>query len=88
MKAYELLSDESKWTKCGIARDMYGNVCPARSTEAICWCAVGAVEKCYDDKEYSINIGRLYMESDGNIGRWNDSTTFEEVKAMLTKLDI
>jgi hypothetical protein len=62
MKPSELLADPVSWTKETLARDVEGKPCESDSIKAVCWCLVGAVERCYG--VYSIDstavIGRIY----------------------------
>lgn len=45
MKAFELLSDRSKWTQGAYARTASGLVCD--DDVASQWCGVGAIYHCY-----------------------------------------
>lgn len=49
MKAHELLADQSKWTTGTRGRRANGQSVPANHPDAVCWCANGAIEKCYGD---------------------------------------
>jgi hypothetical protein len=87
VKPSELLSDESKWTKKEIARDKSGNCVHPKSSDAVCFCILGAYYKCE-----SVGIGRvsaavrdLFPERDQGIPYFNDhpETTFEDVRKVL-----
>jgi hypothetical protein len=93
MKISELLSDESKWTKGTMARDEDGIPVSTTTDRACCFCLWGAMIWCYggDTSEYTrvrqqiqAELGHTYF------GRWNDQSerTFDEVKALVQKLDI
>jgi hypothetical protein len=43
--AYDLISDESRWTTGLHARDAMGVVCDPLGENAVCWCAWGAIYK-------------------------------------------
>lgn len=49
MKAWELLSDESKWTKGYNARDKDGKVVAISDKAATCWCTIGSIFKAYNE---------------------------------------
>ena len=102
MKAYELLSDESKWTKDTYARDKDGEpVFPSTDSSAVCFCAQGALCRVYGWleieelpkfkalREAVISMG--FGDPGINpITEWNDAPerTFAEVRDLLIKLDI
>ncbi len=45
-QARELIADKSRWTQDEIARAANGNPTDPRGGDAVCWCAVGAIEYC------------------------------------------
>ncbi len=46
MKVSELLTDESKWCKRTMAKDISGYGVPFDSAYAVCWCLLGAAAAC------------------------------------------
>jgi hypothetical protein len=93
MKMRELLSDESKWTKGTMARNESGIAISTTNGEACCFCLWGAMVWCYglDLSEYSRVKKQIQVELGlDTIGQWNDQPerTFEEVQALVQKLDI
>ncbi len=52
-QAINLISDPNKWTKAAYARNSRGE--PVKYL-AVCWCAMGAVEKCCSDLEIYFDI--------------------------------
>lgn len=100
MKIKDLLTDESKWTKLSFARDIDGNPVEPTSPEACCWCLVGALYKCKEEGTNNSYEAMLKMgyEIDERFNGWNSALfswyndyperTFEEVKALIEKLDI
>jgi len=93
MKIKELLSDESKWIKNNIALNANEEVRAATSKDAIKWCLLGALQKCYH-KEV-VNCNKIYDKIEEfiypkAIHQWNDSNeiTFSDVKNLLEKLDV
>ena len=51
MKAKELLSRREAWTTGIIARDAEGHGVEATSQEAVSWCLIGALVKCYKSNQ-------------------------------------
>lgn len=94
MKVKELLTDESKWTKGEFARTAEGMCCGSLSSFAVRWCLDGAVDHCYrgngDGVIYSEVREKVKKEIGGSVWDWNDNKerTFEDVKALIEKLDI
>ncbi len=90
MKVRDLLTDESKWTKDTYARDKDGNATTPGASDAVCWCLVGALERCYiPTSEFGLVYERLARRTDG-AAKWNDASerTFPEVRALVEELDI
>ena len=96
MKAHELLSDCSKWTRGCYSRNRNGTPCASDSPHACQWCAMGAIIKCYpnkDDFAQAVNAAqetakRLYDE---NIISLNDTTVsgaYDMVLAVLKEADV
>jgi hypothetical protein len=60
MKAYELLAKEENWTQGVSARNKDDRQVEAHDAEAVKFCAVGALRRCYDKgrcehtKKYSL----------------------------------
>lgn len=91
MKVWQLLSDESKWTKGFAARSVYGAPIDPRSNEAVCWCLVGAIARCYGDDVHFHNVRNLIADKVGRTeASWNDTPkrTYSEVYALVKELDI
>jgi alpha-glucosidase (family GH31 glycosyl hydrolase) len=93
MKIKDFLDSPSKWTQEALARDDKGRACDPLSHSAVCFCLLGLMGVFYDfrssngeeawNKLNSVFKGKI-------IGKWNDAPerTFEEVKALVTELDI
>lgn len=89
MKVRELFSDESKWTQGADARNALGEKVMAEAEDAVCWCLFGAVQKCYGfGNRVPILVGIEQDLKVLSLGPWNDSVTFEVVKALVVRLDI
>lgn len=96
MKMHELLSDPSKWTQGAVARDYKGKPVYPDHEEAVCWCPVGAAQKCYPEYQQALEVGdrireRIYGEPrQFGLPQWNDAPgrTFEEVRQVLLELDV
>ena len=48
-RALKLVSDEQTWTRGSFARNAQGRPCPIRSSEAVRFCAVGALSRAAYD---------------------------------------
>lgn len=49
IKAKELIKDPKKWCKYYYGANKNGNGCTARSSQAVKWCAMGAVTKVKEE---------------------------------------
>ena len=90
MKAHELLSDSSKWTTKYAARNESDQVVGPSSPDACKFCVYGALQKCYPGNYEPIRTirTRLNLLSLRQLFKWNDSSTFEQVRSTLLELDI
>lgn len=101
MKAYELLADRSKWTQRTTARTADQRQTGSCESNAACWCALGALEYCYQGSSSVLNRVieklafnlplRLGMYSPPSIiAAWNDEPgrRHAEVVKLLKALDL
>lgn len=97
MKAYELLSSKEKWAKRAYAYDEKGAPCDPRDEKAVCFCLLGAIDRCYGktpmrvrSKDIFLGVLEKLKNKVGNVPHWNDAEerTYEEVVAVLKELDI
>lgn len=92
MKIKDLYSDESKWTKGAYAKTSEGYFTYSRDGGAVCWCLAGAALKvsCGTQEAFSAIWNKVFAEVGMDMVTWNDDPerTFEEVKALVEKLDI
>lgn len=89
MRAWELLSDHSKWTQGAFARRSDGQGVDLIDPKATSWCALGAIWRCYSSyKSASEAEVRLEQRLTQAIGTWNDSSDYATVHALLKELDI
>lgn len=88
MKAWQLIEKPENWTQGDTARRRNGEPTRPEDPEATCWCAFGALVKCYirTDEFYACHIRLLSHIPD--IGRWNDTNDHATVLAKLKELDI
>lgn len=95
MKAHELLSDRSKWTQGELARNCDGCSCDPESDEAVAFCAIGALVKCYGHQsvEYYENLraarrnaAKLFHEE--QVMWVNDEIGYEAVMRVLRETDV
>ena len=99
MKISELLSSPEKWTQRSYARDALGGTVQTRSKDAVCWCLVGALLKCYSgdaafgDVNASLEAAIRRRQTKGTIptlASWNDleGRTFAEVRAIVEEAGV
>ncbi len=94
MKVKELFTGPDKWTRRVFARDSKGAECNSSAKSATCFCMMGAVLHCYPDVPKAVwdDIKRRVTDATGadSVYQWNDdpARTFDEVKALVEKLDI
>ena len=92
MKVKELLTDETRWSQGAYAHRADGEVVKFSSPEAVSFCLVGAISRCYwllkDRKPIYDAVCDQIGES--FIPDWNDAKerTFAEVRALVEELDI
>ena len=87
MKAWELLTDPTHWTKGHLACNNKGESRFPHEKSVTCWCAVGAIQKCYP-REDQFHLIHTLSKQVGNIPRWNDTSDHATVLAKLKELDI
>lgn len=89
MKVQELLSDRTKWTQNSFARDELDESAPLNSPDAVCWCLVGALIKCYGGEQATKLQERISAHLKINsVLVWNDDATYEQVIAVVKELDL
>jgi hypothetical protein len=90
-KAADLIEPEGAWRQGYYARDGAGRDCDAHDPSAICWCAVGSIERSvpicnYDDLD---EAERFLTRALGGayVPHWNDAKgrTQAEVVSALRK---
>ena len=91
MKIKDLLTDKTKWTRRNYAVKEAGHPVHFSDPEAVAFCMYGAIDKCYrtsHDNQRVVDLVRDSLPSE--IAQWNDDpkTTFEDVKAIVERLDI
>jgi hypothetical protein len=93
MKVYQLLGNAKSWVKGYFGRNEEGDCVNPHSYQAVCWCVVGAIRKCYLDPYNSVLVKlaeHLKQQGWESIPEWNDSETtkHEDVIKVLKELDI
>jgi hypothetical protein len=84
--AKDEISNPKNWTQKVYARDSEGNFVSYDSSEAVCWCSDGALNRVTPN--YGIySKAELVLKSvmDGNIINFNDTRTHEEVMQAFDK---
>jgi hypothetical protein len=93
MKAKDLLSDSSRWTRGASARDGRGKQCGIYSPDAVRYCILGALLAAYDGWQLAAAVDAV-REAIGDNGQlsieaWNDNydRTFDEVRRVIELAD-
>lgn len=92
MKVRELLSDPARWTTDRFAKDAAGYGVDPKDGRAVCWCLIGALEKCYGTTygpEYD-KLSEAIRQKVGQpwVAQFNDRATHSEIIEVLTKAGI
>jgi hypothetical protein len=96
MKTYELLDSPSKWTKEYVARDANGYPTQPLNEEAVSWCMMGAITKCYSYTDEAMTVTDKIAKSIRELNNlkaerisvYNDTHTYEEVIQVLKNADV
>lgn len=92
MKAWQLIDSPEKWTQKSFARTDGGSDVSVFSSYAVCFCAYGALTRCYPgESDYQNAVAKLRKAvPHGYVAGWNDAKgrTWQEVHAVLKELDI
>lgn len=100
MKAHELLAKPEHWTKGHMARLAYLTPVNVGHPQAVCFCAIGALARCYNGGTVEgvsryVRVRSELRERVRQLGfsgiiDWDDDgvRTHEEVLAVLKELDI
>lgn len=80
MKAYDLIKASAK--------DKNGRVISSKHPDAVRFCALGAIEKCYPEDDGLMAYRKLAAKIDYSVATWNDSVDHSDVVAVLKGLDI
>jgi len=95
MKIQELLTDESKWCKGAVSRTTSEVSLSADHPDAVSWCLLGAIVKCYPatTTQYQIRcrlLEHLGLTAEDTLVGFNDraSTTFNDILDLCKKVDV
>ena len=91
MKVYELLKDRKNWTQGFMARRADGIAVGTSDDNAVCWCLIGALYKCYRVEEVEKHKILLMRELTVlSLTNWNDhpKRKHSEIVAVLKKVNI
>ncbi len=97
MKVAELLSSPANWTQESFARNCDGEAVDYNSSDAVQFCLMGAVMRCYRDRENPFPCrdamdkiaDRLGDKTCwGKVSEFNDKSSYDEVMNLVKELDI
>jgi hypothetical protein len=84
--ARALITDPAKWTQGAQARDKRGQPFSTHNDNAVCWCALGAIEKVadpYSEEAYEAAKKLRSISPNGTVSDFNDTHTHVEVLALF-----
>jgi hypothetical protein len=92
----DLLRDPSKWTKKVFAKTATGNITYPNVPDAVCWCVMGAIVKCYPNHnkqiEAVVKLKKLVPNppdpNKDEVVYFNDHATHKELITLLEKAQI
>ncbi len=96
MKIHQLLETPDKWTQGAFARLPDGKAVKSNHPNAVCWCLIGAICKCYDGIGAKTAISDAILAAAAGavagemLSTWNDhpSRTHAEVLELVKRLDV
>lgn len=96
MKLKDLFVDSFRWIQHDWAQSEEGAHCSFDHPNAVRFCLVGGINKCYPDinsqRSIRVKIEKYIdnLESSAPIMVWNDSSdrTFQDILDLINKLDI
>lgn len=85
--ARELISVPERWTQGSLAESRLGRPIGPSTPGAVCWCALGAVQKVADDLNMPFGGAVSHLNKAGpiNLGLFNDTHTHPEVVALFDR---
>ena len=93
MKVYELIDSPEKLARGAFARDSKQERVTYDSPQAVAWCIVGGIKRCYlvsEQEETILKLDRLLRSKkmDSFITTFSDHHSFEKVQAILKEADV
>lgn len=90
MTLQELFSSEARWTQKKVARNKDGQGRFPNSPEAVQWCLVGGIDKCYDGEELILVHHKVKNYLGMSLTIWNDypDRTFADIRRVIEDLNI
>jgi hypothetical protein len=84
--ARQLISDPAKWTQGAQSRDKLGHPYAFDTDKAVCWCALGAIERVagrYSSERFEASTKLRSISPKGLVIDFNDTHTHAEVLALF-----
>ena len=86
MRTKVLLSDESKWTKSVMARDIQGVSTLTDDPNAVCWSLTGAIHICgKNTMQRYYAFMHLFSITMMDLPKFNDNSDYDDVIGLLDK---
>ena len=90
MKLSELFKTKDQWTQHEYAKTKEGGPIDPNHEKAVCWCLIGGIMKCFGEGAGCVisEFKRLaFRRGFLNIVHFNDSSSFEEIKAVIEEFE-
>ena len=98
MKPSDVLKLKKNWVKNSYANRQDGSSCSVESDNAVCWCLVGAIMKCYPHPKTQVEkrlkassaMKKLFPGRTNSLLQFNDhkDTKFTDVKKVLKEAEL
>lgn len=92
MKLKNLFKTKKNWIQYDLAEDSHGNSVDEWAENAVSWCLLGGIRKCYDSSDPIIDkiVKELEADSVFDLVDWNNNKNrkFSDIKRLVDKLDI
>lgn len=86
--ARALIADEKNWTQGALARGPSGGVVSYKSSVAVCFCSIGAIERIAKKSTKALQVVEKFyriLPSGDGLADFNDSHTHAEVLALFDR---
>ena len=87
MKLSELLKTKDQWCQHKLAVNDLGNEVDSLDTDAVKWCLMGAIEKCFSERKKVYKTIVSLIKPFTCVSDFNDESTFKDVKKVIKEFE-